>query len=320
MSITKHLEQFIRNDLCIRMGVPTKGAVREALGRYAVWQSRVPAAVARSVYESDELLANPIRSRHIVKVQKIVSLIASGRSVAPYLSSASALIWPDSSVTEAVTRKLARRSPGAPGTPAMRRDIDTMLSAWGIHHLHLGTAMRPDGFIERTDDLLFVAFRGLQAYLINIYTHGHWYDREVLATAVRAWPNGEVVAAAQGVLGLSGPTPTDAEHELLLKSGVTTSYEIDGRVYMPLGQTTAGTPAMATMWANKQMHQIWWLQRELDHRSQHLTELVRLRDVLNLARPLREALPAREGGSYGLSLRTDEGGGYWPIIEDTYVV
>ena len=60
-------------------------------------------------------------------LQKLEQAIEVGESLAPYRSK---------SITSARFR-------------------DGLLDCWGIHHFHLGTDVTKEGFIERTDDLLF---------------------------------------------------------------------------------------------------------------------------------------------------------------------
>lgn len=74
-----------------------------------------------------------------------------------------------------------------------RSDLELLISDWGLHHLHLTTELEPDGFVERTDDLLFAAFTDKDAYLIGIYPHGSWVLREVIETLVQEWPDNSAV-------------------------------------------------------------------------------------------------------------------------------
>jgi hypothetical protein len=62
---------------------------------------------------------------------------------------------------------------------------------------------------------------------------------------------------------------SDEDREKLRKGGLQTSMMIDGKVYVPatIGQTTAGTPIMATVDANKL---IWALRGWKDDPYQRL--------------------------------------------------
>src|SRR5262249_60253000 len=84
---------------------------------------------------------------------------------------------------------------GADPTPRLSRKLlkrgfnDKMLNDWGIHHLHLGLSMEPEGrFITRTGDVLFVLFRDDDAYLIDVREHGAWCDGDLVEIVHTNWP------------------------------------------------------------------------------------------------------------------------------------
>src|SRR5690606_32751061 len=62
-------------------------------------------------------------------------------------------------------------------TPRLSRLItewaytDSMLSDWGVYHLHLGNSLYPDGFMARTGPLLFARFDDTDAYLLGVFDH-----------------------------------------------------------------------------------------------------------------------------------------------------
>lgn len=45
---------------------------------------------------------------------------------------------------------------------------DGLLNDWGIHHFHLGLAMRRDGFAERTSEILYALVQPEDVYCITI--------------------------------------------------------------------------------------------------------------------------------------------------------
>ena len=65
---------------------------------------------------------------------------------------------------------------------------DLFLNDWGIHHLHLGTEIDPDGFINRTDPLLYCRFEEDYAYFIDILPHGNWTSKKLITTMHDNWP------------------------------------------------------------------------------------------------------------------------------------
>lgn len=65
---------------------------------------------------------------------------------------------------------------------------DGLLFDWDIHHLHLGTNIESDGFVNRTGPLLYVRFDDENAYLLNVESHGAWTLQELLKIIHRNWP------------------------------------------------------------------------------------------------------------------------------------
>ncbi|MEX0997803.1 MAG: hypothetical protein WDZ45_12195 [Flavobacteriaceae bacterium] len=65
---------------------------------------------------------------------------------------------------------------------------DGMLFDWGIYHLHLGTKIERDGFINRTGPLLYLLIDDNFAYLIDIQDHGKWSKQEFLKIIDENWP------------------------------------------------------------------------------------------------------------------------------------
>jgi len=88
-------------------------------------------------------------------------------------------------------------------TPFLSRGIsylysrDTLLDAWGIHHIHLGRQVMANGFIERTGPILFVRFENDTAYFILIKRHGkkrsryyHPWNKQILIDIIhKDWPD-----------------------------------------------------------------------------------------------------------------------------------
>lgn len=68
-------------------------------------------------------------------------------------------------------------------------DRDALLDDWGIHHLHLGTVIQPDGLVNGDDDVAFVILEPNDAYLIQVLPHGSWSDTTLLEIVHRNWPH-----------------------------------------------------------------------------------------------------------------------------------
>jgi hypothetical protein len=207
----------------------------DLLIEYRTWRGAFIAPVARRVHLSKELRGSDKAVEHEQILDSIVAKIEAGEDINSHLSN------------------VVQRVPRPQKSGQSRRDL--LLSEWGIHHLHLSEEMTGDGFVKRGDDVLFVVFRDQDAYLIGIYGHPgseNWAAEAIFAVIVHNWPAAGLVQEMKGVVGLSQEY-SDEDREKLRKAGVQTSMMVDGKVYVPatIGQTTAGTPIMATVEANK---------------------------------------------------------------------
>lgn len=202
------------------------------------WCQRQIARAHRRVHESREMRASPARPQYSEAIAQITHRLRTGGDLGPYLSKASAIAI------------------AGPGHRA-ESDKDRLLAEWGVHHLHLGTRRESDGrFVERTRDLLFVHVGLDDAYLIGIYPHGAWARAEIAEVIVRNWGEIGPFRAARSVIGLAQEPPTEEERLRLRNAGLTVAIEVDGLVYMPMGQSSAGTPLPAAIEVNRFMHEL----------------------------------------------------------------
>lgn len=112
---------------------------------------------------------------------------------------------------------------------------DPMLNDWGIHHLHLGTTMRGDGFMARTGLLLFARFDESAAYLLGVLEHGVWSRQEFVHVLHRNWPNSIAMYKLNGIVSLDR-TVTDQDVSDLRGANINTMVQVEpGVVYAPLG-------------------------------------------------------------------------------------
>ena len=202
------------------------------LAIYGNWRSRYVRPRPRNARLSEELQASSKRLEYKAVVDEIVAAIEAGKDLSPHLSRGILTAY----------EPTAQR----PRNIAGRTDLDLLISDWGLHHLHLTTEMCPDGFYERTGDLLFAKFTDDDAFLIAILGHGRWADKNLLRILVHNWPDRETDMVAMTGLRLVHD-PTNDEHLRGRKGALAQPVEIDGTVYFPLGMTTAGTPNDVTM-------------------------------------------------------------------------
>ncbi|MCI9843636.1 hypothetical protein [Flavobacterium pectinovorum] len=79
---------------------------------------------------------------------------------------------------------------------------DGLLFDWGIHHLHLGTILQNDGFINRTGPLLYVRFYQDTAYFIDVLEHGAWTKQDLLKIIHRNFSSSIEEYKVPGIDGL----------------------------------------------------------------------------------------------------------------------
>lgn len=239
----------------MRRGVPLEDwdqlrreSTSQILIKYLTWQSRFITAVPRSIQTTGrfELRRSLLPTSEKRRLDLLLVGIADGSDLTHHLSKRAQVAW--------------RKS--HPKTPHQHRvDLDLLLFGWGIHHLHL----RPGG---RSDELLLGIFTDEAALLIDVGDHGSFDDETLVSDAIRARPS--LFQPLRGVIGLaSDPT---GSHAQLRNGGVTTFFEVDGRVYPPpgIGITTARTPMEATRRSNAVMHT---LARIIDEPSVALDKL-----------------------------------------------
>lgn len=223
----------------------------ELLIIYFNWLNRHIAPRRRRVHQSKEFKVGSNRLEQDLQaaLRKILKDIRHGKNLTRYLS-------------KRVTTAYVPRSERKPGL-RKRPDLDLLLNAWGVHHLHVSKELGPDGFVVRSGPLLFVAFTATDAYVIDVMTHQDFHRRRILEVMVRTWPNAGLTMGS-----ISGARLTkqhsEEEGKELREAGVSVLEEIDGRVVMARDSvTTAGTSLQATRRTNDVMHKLDGLEKEL---------------------------------------------------------
>jgi hypothetical protein len=115
---------------------------------------------------------------------------------------------------------------------------DALLNDWGVYHLHLGTQLDRDGFVERRGRdgnlVLFACFDGSAAYFLRVMEHGKWSDQSLVQTLHDNWPSLIEGARLKGVQGKERRL-TDDEIRLARSKGLSVMVLVgDGTVYQPL--------------------------------------------------------------------------------------
>lgn len=224
------LERMIHKHMVDLMPSGVRGglaslSLSDLMIQYVSWRARLISARPRRCHRSAELAANPKATEHQAELDAIIAKISAGDDLTPHLSKGIANPVKD----------------------------DPMMADWRIHHLHLSTATEESGFVKRSGDLLFAAFDPDDVYLIGIYPHGAWTRQEIAEILIRNWQGGDRFVEISG-MNLVGPNLTDEERQQARAGGVLTFIEVDGKVYMPAGITTAGTSIDASRCAHELMN------------------------------------------------------------------
>ena len=112
---------------------------------------------------------------------------------------------------------------------------DPMLNDWGIHHFHLGASLETDGFMARTDTLLFAKVTEDKIYAINIDRHGAWTQQALVEVIHNNWPELLEPYKLKGIIDISD-VATDEEIGQLRKSGSNSILKLPGgSFYAPIG-------------------------------------------------------------------------------------
>lgn len=126
---------------------------------------------------------------------------------------------------------------------------DNLLNDWGIHHFHMGKKLNDNGFIERTNTLLYAYVKDDCIYLIEVFDHSNFSDNTLIEIIHTNWPEVLEPYRLEGILDI-GPSINNQERSELRKTRLTlTTKTKDNTVYAPMGGgvTTAGTSLMASM-------------------------------------------------------------------------
>ena len=142
---------------------------------------------------------------------------------------------------------------GTPLTPYRSKSIataasdDDLFDYWQIHHFHLGSKLRDDGFVKRTKGILFCRIEDTQAYFIKIAPHGRsvpppWAKQELVEIIHENWPDTISSARVSNVSSLAVKLNDEDRRALRRANGVTFLDMADGTIYIEpgIGRTMGG--------------------------------------------------------------------------------
>lgn len=222
----------------------------------------------RLIYKPDRF---PVSVSDDAKIglKRIEYLLTAGGDVNPYQSKTLTLFNDTSSKKE-------------------KKRTDGLWADWDIHHLHLplNPADPMKKYSDRSDWVLFLRVYKNAVLFIDIKKHDSnvepdlFSQQDLMRTFIRNWPEEAERHQMKGVAGLARKGPiTDADVAKLRSNGINVPFEIDGKVYVPLGMgmTTAVTATRVSIFRDK----IYRYAREieevlLDDKKQFMQELQHL--------------------------------------------
>nr|VFJ45621.1 MAG: hypothetical protein BECKFM1743A_GA0114220_1002710 [Candidatus Kentron sp. FM]VFJ49463.1 MAG: hypothetical protein BECKFM1743C_GA0114222_1007110 [Candidatus Kentron sp. FM]VFK13537.1 MAG: hypothetical protein BECKFM1743B_GA0114221_102844 [Candidatus Kentron sp. FM] len=173
-------------------------------------------------------------------------------------------------------------------TPYLSRSIkkpdynDPLLNHWGIHHIHLGSGIEPDGFIKRTTRMLFCRFDNKKAYFINVLPHkDSWTRQGMIRVLHENWPESIRNFRMNGVFGLEHPI-TDDDVKILRNKNINVPIEVKpGIVYGLMGGcvSASGISADVVTQADYCIEQLEAMQRYIIDRIEEIAASAKKKGV-----------------------------------------
>jgi hypothetical protein len=126
------------------------------------------------------------------------------------------------------------------------------LLVWGIRCFHLGTAVQPDGLVERTSRVLCARVTDFSFFVLGVFEEGLWTLEGLVRTIHEDWPDSIERFRLRGV-PIRGPS-SDGVFEMS-----------DGTWYAPIGSgSDAGsTNARAMTWASAIRARLGWWEEQI---------------------------------------------------------
>ena len=118
--------------------------------------------------------------------------------------------------------------------------IDGLLWDYAMHHLHLSRNVGENGFVERSDWLLFAIVADQDVFFVDVRPHTdperlQWVHQDLLDIVHSNWPE---FTQNRLLHGFAGTTVTDVEKWELRRKNVNLAHEVGGQAIAPLGLGT----------------------------------------------------------------------------------
>ena len=146
---------------------------------------------------------------------------------------------------------------------------DGLLWHYGMHHFHLSSETGAEGFVKRSDQLLFAIVASEDAYFVDVRPHPRkggveWSSQELLRIVHANWPE---LIEANVLHGILGTKLMDEEIHELRRKNVNSAVDIDGKAIAPLGGGMAGdgSSVSCTQFASRLLRNLRRHEEVLDH-------------------------------------------------------
>ncbi len=153
---------------------------------------------------------------------------------------------------------------------------DGLLWDWGIQHLHLNRAIESDGFVKRSDYLLFAIVAENDVYFVDVRTHSkpgrlEWVRQDLLQIVHSNWPH---LTKDHKMAHGSGESLTDEQVKELRRKNMNYASAVDGDALLPIGGGTMadGSSAVCRVAAMRLLHEIDAHQEYFDTNRQEVAD------------------------------------------------
>lgn len=249
-NITEQLQMWAVDELRKIGYLPDQ---KDPLIHFFICRIRYPDDMPRTVHMSREILQQTLSAETQIALQNFKREVENGDPIFPYMS------------------KSIEKS----------AFFDGLLFDWGFHHFHMGIGRDNDDprFIKRSDFLLVARIQSDQIYFIKIVPHKNveWYKDELVRIFADNWPD---VAEAGRMKFVDGLTEKiDEKLRKKLRDDIHANSPVDlndGRVYVGpnLGLISAGTPLIATLWAQKAHNNATIMQKLMEEKEASIIEAI----------------------------------------------
>ena len=156
---------------------------------------------------------------------------------------------------------------------------DGLFDHWKTHHFHLGTKLGEDGFVERTNELLFSLIGDDSAYFIKIAPHNSspWAKKDLITTIHANWPDVLNHYLVKGIDRLEHDI-SDGDRKSLRDAHVMTFLEMeDGTVYIEpgIGRTLGGLHVQDLQKADELKRIASWVERTISENWEQISDNAR---------------------------------------------